>query len=135
MHSNHIRYFLATTSTTTELPPTTTQPPPTTTTPGNKVTVKIVIETPYDPTKVSWKVKIGSTNIVTGKTSTMTNIGSNGYETYVDLDAGVSYKFVVIDGNTIKDTFWEVWSGGDVLVDGDHGAPCNCRKIVDNFTL
>ena len=102
----------------------------TTTTPSNKVTVKIVIETPYDPTQVSWKVKIGSTNIATGKASTMTSTNS-GYETFVDLDAGITYKFVVIDNNTIKDTFWEVLRGGNVLVDGD----CNCRRIVRYFTL
>mmetsp|Transcript_11164 Transcript_11164/g.16791 ORF Transcript_11164/g.16791 Transcript_11164/m.16791 type:complete len:766 (-) Transcript_11164:110-2407(-) len=140
----------STTTTTTELPPTTTTTTTTSTTtpittttttttststtatstPSNKVRVKIVIETPYDPTKVSWKVKIGSTNIVTGKASTMTSTNS-GYETFVDLDAGIRYKFVVIDNNTIKDTFWEVLRGSNVLVDGD----CNCRKEVKYFTL
>lgn len=115
-------FFLLATTTTTSTS--------TTTTPSNKVRVKIVIETPYDPTKVSWKVKIGSSNIVTGKASSMTSTNS-GYETFVDLDAGIRYKFVVIDNNEIKDTFWEVWRGSNVLVDGD----CNCRKEVRYFTL
>ena len=35
--------------------------------------------------------------------------------------AGVEYKFVVTDGNNGKDTFWEVWHNGDVLIEGDHG--------------
>lgn len=61
----------------------------------------------------------------------MTSTGNNGHETFVNLDAGIEYKFVVIDNNTIKDAFWEVWSGGDVLIEGD----CNCRKIVKYFTL
>lgn len=56
---------------------------------------------------------------------------NSGYETFVDLDAGITYKFVVIDNNTIKDTLWEVWRGSNVLADGD----CNCRKIVRYFTL
>ena len=61
----------------------------------------------------------------------MTSTTNSGYETFVDLDAGIRYKFVVIDNNTIKDTFWEVLRGSNVLVDGD----CNCRKEVKYFTL
>ena len=95
-----------------------------------------MIETPFNPSKVSWKVKIGNTNIITGNGSTMAPTGeNNGVETNVELGVGVEYKFVVTDGNNGKDTFWEVWHNGDVLIEGDHGPPCNCRKIVEYFQL
>jgi len=75
--------------------------------------VKVVIETFHDPQQVTWKIKIGTTNVATGRAN------GNPYEINVDLDAGTEYKFVIIDNNTVKDTFYELWRGGDVLIDGD----------------
>jgi hypothetical protein len=90
-----------------------------------KATVKVQIETPYSPSKVDWKIKIGTAVVASGIAS------GNPSEEFVELDAQTLYKFVIVDRNSVKDTYYEIWRGGNVLIDGD----CNCRKDVQNFQL
>ncbi|KAL7546254.1 hypothetical protein ACHAWF_012767 [Thalassiosira exigua] len=81
-----------TTSTTT---PTSIQVPQTTAVP--KVTVKVQIETPYNPSKVDWKIKIGTAVVASGIAS------GDPSEEFVELDAQTLYKFVIVDRNSVKD--------------------------------
>ena len=90
------------------------------------VTVTVVIETYENPSKVSWKIKIGSAIIERGVTG-----DSPYYEMEVDLNVEQQYKFVIIDKNNVKDTFYEVWKGGDVLISGDDFG----RKNVNIFQV
>mmetsp|Transcript_14777 Transcript_14777/g.21797 ORF Transcript_14777/g.21797 Transcript_14777/m.21797 type:complete len:607 (-) Transcript_14777:178-1998(-) len=80
---------------------------------GNKVTVDVVIETDENPQKVIWKIKIGTNVFASGRAN------GNPYVMPVELDSETEYKFVVIDKNSFKDTFYEVWKEDDVLIAGD----------------